>query len=347
MVGNKLFYGDAHFSCILEEAEGLDILVCRVNPRANEGDFLVAEVEVGVHGAFACIYEEAHFAISAAATNVLISISSCLRNAGALEYEICAEAVGEFLNLGNSLFDGLKLTEVDNRGSAHFLCKSKTGVNAVNSDDVYNACRLKYCNLHKTDRSAALYENGGAEVDEVGGSCAVPRMNANASGLDEHSFINGHTVNNENRGVLTNENMFSKPTVVVMLCVVFDKTVNTEAFAEVGKLGETTAVITLAAEKNGGNNLISNLDGVALGIGGNAFADCYNLTCSFVTENDFLISEGIVTIFVNVGSADAAAFNLNEDFAGAWGGDFDVAKLYDCLSFNTVNDFRLYEISYF
>ena len=237
MVGNELLNGDAHFSCILEEAEGLDILVSGVNPRAYEGDFLVAEVEVGVHGAFACIYEEAHLAVSAAATNVLISISSCLRNAGALEYEVCTEAMGKLGNAGNSLFNGLELTEVDNLGSAHFLCKSKTGVNTVNSDDVYNACSLKYGNLHKTDRSAALNENGGAEVDEVGGLCAVPGMNANASGLDKHSFVNGHTVNNENRGVLANEDVLCEPTVVVMLCIVLNKTVNAETCAEVGKLG--------------------------------------------------------------------------------------------------------------
>ena len=40
-MGNELFYGDAHISCILKEAEGLDILVSRVYPRANEGDLKV------------------------------------------------------------------------------------------------------------------------------------------------------------------------------------------------------------------------------------------------------------------------------------------------------------------
>ena len=132
-----------------------------------------------------------------------------------------------------------------------------------------------------------------------------------------------------------------------MLCIVFDKSVNAEAFAEVGNFGETTAVITLAAKKNRGNNLVANLDGVALGVGGNAFADSYNLTGSFVTENDLFISEGIVTVFVIVGTSDTAAFNLNENFAGAGGRNFDVAELNDCLALNTVNDFRLYKISHF
>lgn len=141
--------------------------------------------------------------------------------------------------------------------------------------------------------------------------------------------------------------MFSKPTVVVVLGIIFNKTVNTKTCAKVRKLGEAAAVVTLATKKNRGNNLIANLNRVALGVGGNAFANSYNLTCSLVSENDFFVAKGIVTIFVNVGSSNTAAFNLNKDFAGAGGRNFDVAKLCNSLALNTVNDFRLNKISHF
>ena len=37
----------------------------------------------------------------------------------------------------------------------------------VNGNDVYNACSLKNSDLHKTNRSATLNQNGRAEVDEI------------------------------------------------------------------------------------------------------------------------------------------------------------------------------------
>jgi hypothetical protein len=172
-------------------------------------------------------------------------------------------------------------------------------------------------------------------------------VNANASGFDEHSFINRHTVYNENRGVLANKNVLGKPTVVVMLCIVLNKTVNAKTFAKVGKFRVTAAVIALTAKKNRGNNLIANLDRIALGVNGNALTDSYNFARSLVTENDFLIAEGVVTVFVNIGAANAAALNLNEYFAGTGGRDFDVAKFYDSLALNAVNNFGFYKISYF
>ena len=172
-------------------------------------------------------------------------------------------------------------------------------------------------------------------------------MNANASGLDKHSLVNAHAVNNEDRGVLTNENVLSKPTVVVMVSIVFNKTVNAETCAEVGEIGIAFAIIAFAAKKNGGNNLVANLAGVALSINGNAFADSYNFTGSFVSKNNFLVAERVITIFVNVSSADTATLNLNENFAGTGSGDFNVAKLYDCFTFNAIYNLRLNKISHF
>ena len=40
-MSNELFYGDSHISCVLKEAESLDILVGGVNPGAYEGNFKV------------------------------------------------------------------------------------------------------------------------------------------------------------------------------------------------------------------------------------------------------------------------------------------------------------------
>jgi hypothetical protein len=172
-------------------------------------------------------------------------------------------------------------------------------------------------------------------------------VNANASRLDKHSLVNAHAVNNEDRGILTNENVLCEPTVVVVISVVLDKTVNAKTCAEVRKLGITAAVVAFSAKKNRGNYLIANLDGIALCIDSNALADSYDLTCTLVAKNDLLVSKGIVTVLVNVSSADSAALNLYKNLTGTGSGDLDVAKFNDSLALDTVNDFRLYEISYF
>lgn len=343
----ELFNGNTHFLSLGKEAESLDILVCTVYPRAYERDLLVAEIEVGVHRAFACVYEEAHLAVSAAAAYVLVSVSRRLWNARALEYEVCAEAVGKLLDLCNSFLDGLELSEVDNFGSTHFLRKSKTCVNTVDCDDVNYARSLQNCYLHKTDRSAALYENGGAEIDKIGGICAVACVYAYASGLDEHSLIKSLSVYNEDGGILANENVLCKPSVVVMLRVILDESVNAEACAEVGKLGEAAAIVALTAQKHGGDYLIADLDGIALCINGNTLTYRYDLARALVTESYLLIAEGIVTVFVNVCTADAAALDLNEYLTGTGCGDLNVAKLNDSFSLDSVYDLRLNKIRYF
>jgi hypothetical protein len=138
-----------------------------------------------------------------------------------------------------------------------------------------------------------------------------------------------------------------KPTVVVVVSVVLDKTVNAKTCTEVGKLGVTAAVVALAAEKNGGNNLVTNLDGIALCINGNALADSYDFTCSLVSKNDLFITKGIVAVLMNVGATNSTALDFYKDLAGTGSGDFDISEFNDCLTLNTVNDFRFYKISYF
>ena len=141
--------------------------------------------------------------------------------------------------------------------------------------------------------------------------------------------------------------MLCKPTIVVMLCIVLNKTINTQACAKVRKLRITTAVIALAAKKNRGNNLVSYFNGVALCINGNALANCYNFTGSFMAKNDLLVTKRVVTILVNVSSADTAALNLNKNFTGTGGRDFNVAKFNDCLALNAIYNLRFNKICYF
>ena len=346
VMGNQLLDGDTHFLGLGQEAQSVDVFLSAVNPGANQGDFLVAQVEVGVHGALASVDEEAHLAVAAATTDILVSISSSLGNTSALEDEVSTEALGQSLDLSDALFDGLQFAEVDDVGSAHFLSQVQTGLDTVNSDDVDNAGSLQNGDLHQTDGATALNQNGGGEVDDVGGLSAVPGVDTDASGLDQHTLVQSLVVDDEDGGVLTDQDVLSKPAVVVMLCIVLDQAVNTQTGAQVGQFGIALAVIALAAQQDGGNDLVADLDGIALGVNGHAFADSDDFTGAFMAQNDFLVTKGIVTILMDVGAADAAAFNLNQDFTGTGGGDFNVSQFDDCFAFDTVNDLGFNEISY-
>ena len=75
-----------------------------------------------------------------------------------------------------------------------------------------------------------------------------------------------------------------------------------------------------------------------------ALADCYDLACSLVAENDLFITKGVIPVLVNVGAANAAALNLDENFTGSGGRDLDVSELDDSLALYTVNEFRFHKI---
>ena len=189
-MGNQLLDGDAHFLGLGQEAQSVDVFLSAVNPGANQGDFLVAQVEVGVHGALASVDEEAHFAVTAATTDVLVSISSSLGNTGALEDEVSTEALGQSLDLSNALFDGLQFAEVDDVGSAHFLSQVQTGLDTVNSDDVDNTGSLQNMPQthleHKLLTASATVDANNVNMLEDDGSvnAVAPLSVVNTRGFD-------------------------------------------------------------------------------------------------------------------------------------------------------------------
>ena len=141
--------------------------------------------------------------------------------------------------------------------------------------------------------------------------------------------------------------MFCKPSVIVMCLVIFNKAINAKTFTKVWFFRIATAVIALFTKKNGCNNLVTYFNRITFSINSNAFTYSYNFTCTFVTKNNFLVAERIITIFVNVCTTDTTTFNLNKNFTGTRCRDFDVSQLNDSFAFNTVNDFWLYKISHF
>jgi len=343
VMGNQLLYGDAHFLSLLQEAQGGDVLVGTVDPGAHQVDLLIAQVEVGIHGAVACIDEEAHLAVTAATTDILISISRSLRNTGALEDKVCTEAVSQLLDLGNTLFDGLELTEVDDVSSTHFLGKCQTGIHTVNCNDIDNTGGLKNSDLHEADGATALYQDGGAEVNDIQAVSTVPGVDTDTGGLDKHSLIQGHVVDNKDRGVLTDQDVFCKPTVKVDIVLGY-QTVNAQVLTEVGQLRIATAVVALTAQEDRSNNLITDLDGVTLGIRGNALTHGNDLAGTLVAQNNRSHAEGIIAVFVNIGAADATALYLDQDLTGTGSGDLMLAELNDCLALYAVNLLGLNQI---
>ena len=87
-MGNQLFKRQADALRAFQEIEGGHVVAQGVYPRADGGDLLGADVEVGVDGGIAAVDEEAKLAKSAAVADELIDVGVSNGRAGALEGKV-------------------------------------------------------------------------------------------------------------------------------------------------------------------------------------------------------------------------------------------------------------------
>ena len=188
-VGDQILNRDVHFLALTQKRHGGGIILGGIIPRADDGDFLVAHSKVRVDGVFAVIDEEAHFAHTAAAANVIINRGGSHGSARALVGEIGALTVG-------NLFDDLHtvgrlgdLLEVDGRLGTQLFRHIQTLLRAVDGDDVVDAGGAENRAHHQTDRTAALKDDLGVKVEQTRAHAAVQRVNADAGDLQKHSLL--------------------------------------------------------------------------------------------------------------------------------------------------------------
>jgi hypothetical protein len=137
---------------------------------------------------------------------------------------------------------------------------------------------------------------------------------AYASKLKDHSFIEVEVVYHEVRSAfISDEHMCCKPTVEGVFFVVADKAEYALLIAKVCVCGVVAADVAFAAGCNGCSDFIANLDGVAGCIAFYVFTESDDLACALVTENYGDKTEGVALPFVYVCTANARAFNFNED----------------------------------
>ena len=101
-----------------------------------------------------------------------------------------------------------------------------------------------------------------------------------------------------------------------MHIVIREQPVNSAVFAETRACRRVLAGGAFAAGNDAGDNFVAELHFTSLRVGFYVFADLDDFTGTFVTENDAFCAEPerIALVFVSIGSADAASFNLDQHF---------------------------------
>ena len=142
----------------------------------------------------------------------------------------------------------------------------------------------------------------------------VRRMHQNRAGLDEDSGIQIQITYIEECGTefaASDEDVVSEPAVELHI-VIRKKSVNVSA-AHVLLVQVKHCDLRIILEDHTGNNLVADLHRLAGCVDLNVLTHCNDLAGSFMSQNYRNQAEGIVFVFVSIGSADAAAFNLNQD----------------------------------
>ena len=238
--------------------------------------------------------------------------------------KIGAQAVGHGFDECNALVKriGVGILEVDDRFAANLLGKSQAGFGAVDGDDVIDTRSTQHAKHHQADRAAALQKNLAVELEQTGGLAADEGMHANGGKLQQHSFLNIKAVDVEvGCAGAVNQQVIGEPAVEVMLAVVRDEAEDALLIAEVGVARMIAADSAFAALGDGGDDFIADLQRFACGIALDVLADGNNLAGAFVAENDRNVTERVALPLVNIGSADAAALDADENLIVADLGD--------------------------
>ena len=207
VMGNEFFHGQTDTFGALEERERRGIILGRIDPGTDQSDFLVADIVVVVDGTFAAVHEETDFAHTAAATDHLPCVLCGSSHAGALDEEFSAETIGNGFDVSELIIEALVVHEVEGMGRAEAFGKFQTVVIAVHCDDIFDTECTENSHDHQTDGTAALNENFGIETEQTGQFGAFHSVDRNSCGFNEHTLIEGHTVDFEHGGVFADHDI--------------------------------------------------------------------------------------------------------------------------------------------
>lgn len=140
-------------------------------------------------------------------------------------------------------------------------------------------------------------------------------MADNGGGFDEGAKFEAHFVDDKKGGAGADDEVFTEVAVEVVVRFVGEEAVDPKVVAEVS----TQRVVfgdhaDLAGLHDAGYDLVADIDGFADGVHDDFAADLNDFAGALVAEHVGGEAEGVVLVAVDVGSADAAGFDADEDF---------------------------------
>ena len=232
----------------------------------------------------------------------------------ALECKVCKMSVLSCFNALCKSFDTLKLCEIYCCVSTHLLGKFKTFCISVYCADVLNTHGVKNCDTDQTDRSASLYNNSAVEFEDTCCFCSFYCMYKYCTWLDKDTGIQIQITYIEECGTefsASDEDVISEPSVEFNI-IIRKKSVNISA-ANVFLVEVEHCDFRIIFEDHTCNNFITDLNRFTSCINFNVFTHSYDLTCSFVSENNRDQIEWVIFVFVSICTTNATAFYFNKD----------------------------------
>jgi hypothetical protein len=177
---------------------------------------------------------------------------------------------------------------------------------------VVNTCGAEDGYHNKTYGAKSLNEYLGVEVDKTCGICSLESVNAYTRKLEKHSFLKVKIVYYEiGRSLTSDKKVGCEPACKGLSIAVRDKTEHALLVAKVGVGRLIAANEALAAADNGGNDLVTYLDGLTFGIHLYVLTESDDLTRALVAKRYGNNSKRVAFPFVNVCTTNATTFNFN------------------------------------
>ena len=242
----------------------------------------------------------------------------CGLNGGALERDVSAMAVGQLVNLSQnvSLCGGESV--VSNAGVQSLLAAQRGQL----GDDDLSALSLQNCGGQQTD-GASTGNQCECALFEL--ACTLNSVVANAQGLNQCSLVQGNVVGDLVNPAALDGNLLGQTATATC------QADEVHVLGQVVVLGVGAGVDVITNDVGLNNNVVANLQVVY------AFAQCLNNTGEFVTEGDGGVltrngvgvtvlgaEDGAVEVFVQVGTANTAPGDLDQNLARSGFGCGDV-----------------------
>ena len=239
-------------------------------------------------------------------------------------------------------FDALMILEVDGLGRAHFLRECKAFFFAVDRNDIFDTHRSENGDTDKTDRTATLNNDAGVEAENACCFCSFHSVDQNCARLDEDSGIEIEVAYVEYGGAASYEDIIGEPAVEVNV-IVGKKTVYVCA-ADVLFVKVIHGDVGIVLEDHTSNNLITDGKGLACAVLLYVLTHLDDLACAFMTEGNGDKTKGVTLKFMRVSTANAAAFDLDEnvivaDFGNGVFLDFKFFELCEHCNLSGLGEF--------